>query len=485
MNSFQGTNTFQGTNPYLGTNTLMGTNSFMGDSSLSGVSSALLKPMAGTVDPLIAQMFGKQVVNKDGQQFYSGKIDPSSLQFGTAGYQTRDIGPGQYEILDAKGNPLGTGYKDLSSSITDYYHKVLADSIKPYDVYDENGAASGTRWRYGIDDPATFQDFNSKEEALAAAKNFAIDPRLNYYGPIGQWESLGQLLNGKLPVPHSWGDLATNNSPESITGLNTLYGSRPLLYKDKLLGYDINLAPGNKFSGGEATGNPMSVSVNHKGKSHAWSNNAYRELNDPSGWGKLVGNLGNGHVFVDPSKASQLPGWTNKDSYQRVDKAYDGGFGSAMQIIGTVLKFTPLAPLGYAMSAIDALSQNNPVGAFTSVLGGTGALGSLASSLSDATRLPSWASSGLIQGGLGGLGSLSQGGDFGKGFLGGSLGSLAGSGIGSLLGDAGAPSWAQNIGSSLGGSLVRQSAMGNKINPRSMAISSLLGGLNQYARSKK
>lgn len=510
-------NSFLGPNSLSGSNSLSGTSGYLGDSSLSGISDTLLKPLSGTLNPIIRNLFDSNIVHRDGRDYWMGRNNPSDFTAGAGSHATRDIGMGRYEILDAQGNPLATGYQSPRSAI----EQIIRDQelSRIYGVEEQLPAilGGGTRTRFqhpllgnwsGGEDglgSGTFnlQNFQDRASAETALTNF-LGRAPAYGGVLGDWEALGQVLNHtnrtqpgnvfnrRIPSPYpssmgSEGQFPANGASERITGANSLYGSTPIFRGDNFLGYVTDLGPGHTgdYYSKEYrhTYRPTGVSRSHSGEGSTWHNSVWRDINADAWRNAGVSGFNGDNIFIPASvDTSKLPGWTNRDSYdyESHDKGFLGGFGG---LLGSILQFTPLAPLGTALSVMSSLSSGNPLGAVTSLLGASGALGGLGNYVSKTTGLPSWAANAAVQGGLGGIGSALSGGNFGRGFLGSALGSVAGSTIGSGLGGLGAPNWVSSLGSSMGNQLVRQRVMGNSINPRGLAINAVLGGLNQMVRN--
>ena len=190
--------------------------------------------------------------------------------------------------------------------------------------------------------------YKTKEEAKAALYG-VIGP--DYFGGVmGDWEALGQVIQGHdIPAPQEWGRLPSNGAAEAITGENTLYGSKPVFGKDAkgaytLLGYQTDLSPNTAISNGESTETGSSTSVNHNGKSHSWSNNVWREVQDPEWWKKNT-IVGEGDAtFIPKEVIKDISGWVNKDGYGRQKTGGSGGlFGKVFDVLDPILdKIDPL-----------------------------------------------------------------------------------------------------------------------------------------------
>lgn len=332
------------------------------------------------------------VAKLGGEYYYYGDTDATKAQYGTQGYTTKDLGGGQYDILGSTGQSLGKGYKSLADSIYELSQKNLAaptqgqfwkdiqtlpdnfykNSIDPVyqqttrsldeqamaaagyranpnyrpAVMDENGwmaqqAAQGTPYQQSING---YQFGGGNYETLDAA-NAAREAASRQYirgNEAQNWETLGQLLNYG-GVNGEWGSLGSiggNAIADPIKGLNTLYGSNPLLVGDKLYGYkvDTDVDPLQKswnevYSGKYSRSGDM-------GQSAIW-----REYNNPNWWlnPSNAKSLGDGSVFLSPEKALENPGWLNKDELVRNVWHQDTGGSGKVGILGKV--FNVLDPI--------------------------------------------------------------------------------------------------------------------------------------------
>ena len=105
-------------------------------------------------------------------------------------------------------------------------------------------------------------------------------------------------------------------------------------------------------------------------------------------------------------------------------------------IVGTVLKFTPLAPISYAYDFVNAANNDNPFGMIGSALGGYGALGGFSDG---GFSLDNFGSSdyGLASMFNGGSSSLTPGTDGGFSFSGGELSNSYSPSLSNVTGDLG------------------------------------------------
>jgi len=154
-------------------------------------------------DPTLSEMFPGKVGKDAYGSFYQNVpgVDFSKFQVGTGNYRTRDIGLGKYAIVDPNGpsgKAIGIGYKDPGQAAAEI---------------------SKGKWTSG------------------------------HGGDWADWEALGQLLhNPNADVTRrDWGSLPGNEQQEKITGANTLYGSTPIFYDGKLIGYKSALTGGESI----------------------------------------------------------------------------------------------------------------------------------------------------------------------------------------------------------------------------------------------
>jgi hypothetical protein len=198
-------------------------------------------------------------------------------------------------------------------------------------------------------------------------------------GKLEDWEILGQVMQGNLQHAGGFGQsyrhMPGDNRAQTISGLNTLFDSQPLIHNDKVLGYKMDLGPNaNDGSQGHLAGykNPFYISRQDP-KGNTRSNyQLWRDIGDTDAWNKVGMFTGQGEDFFVPTEnASKLPGWVQNDQAQYSHKS--SGIGSKLgSLIGTGLSIFggPLAPLGYAINTGIALNNNNPLGALASIFGG-------------------------------------------------------------------------------------------------------------------
>ena len=405
-------------------------------------------------DSSIANILGTKVANYKGQNYYQGQ-DPSTAQWGTQGYTQQDIGGGKYNILDQTGNNLGIGYKSLEDTIKELTAQYYTDYLA-----------------YKINSPEGIPpDFQQRE----------YEPSEISGGALEQWEVLGQLLN-RQTLPQNIGrtyDLPGNNADEQIKGLDTLFGSTPLINNGKVLGYKFDPTPIDESIFGYTS--PNSVERKDTQGHTRFNQSLAREYNDLDSWSKLVKNIDENSMYVPAENVEQLPGWTNKDINQYQHQR-NGTLPTIFKVIGTALSFTPLAPVGLAMTTLANLQSGNHLSAAASVLGSAANLGGVGQSLGQATGLGTTVGNGIVRGGIGALGALDKGGSSAllsglESGLSSAAGDLVSSNLGGIFGQKGS----NIIGGGVSGAL--QSVF-NKENPLQGAIQGgLSSGLGSFLSS--
>ena len=446
--------------------TLGGQRYYYGDTDYSvpeNVQSSILKAgwtQAGNnFDSSIANILGTKVVNYKGQNYYQGQ-DPSTVQWGTQGYTQQDIGGGKYNILDQSGNNLGIGYKSLDDTIKDFTSKYNKEHPIYTPLFPQN------------------EDLSNTTQSL-----LNYNPNLISGGDLEKWEILGQLLNGKpFTQNNSTRYLPGNNQEESIKGLNTLFGSIPLINNGKVAGYKFDTTPiDNTILGYQ---HPNLVSRIDNEGSTRYNQSLLRDYNDLDTWNKLTHSIDENNMYVPAENAEQLPGWTNKDINLYSHKGNSLG-SNLVKGLGAVLSFTPLAPLGLAMSTIASLSSGNHLGGILgAIIGGSGIAGPAGDSIGKATGLGSQAGSYIAKGGLGALSALGNGAKGSSALLSGlgsGLGAFGGNEVSSTFGDALGKTGSKIFGDSVSGAI---QSLFNKTNPISgAATNGLSSGLGSFLSS--
>lgn len=316
------------------------------------------------------------------------------FQFGLpTGYTQKDLGDGRYEMFDTAGNSAGYGYKGVRDAIGELSYKnanakttnangvwtnpylqvaksiwadVNGQEIDPSGYSqsaDENGYgafslfskkdADGndveTKWVRQTEKMVN-QEFSSEDEIKKQLEKYKQVG--NYNGVMGDWEALGQVLEGNVaPNPQEWGNLPTDQKEQVIKGEGILYGSTPVFSKDgQLLGYRTDLTPNEAkdFNNGtdKAVQKDFGTFITHGGKSHSWNNANWRELSDPTAWqtNAVVGD--GGTAFIPKGNEDKLS-WTNKDSYAHQDHKMSG----FMKVMADITKVAD--PLGYQIQGGD------------------------------------------------------------------------------------------------------------------------------------
>ena len=375
----------------------------------SSITNAGFKPTTSSINPTLYNLFGNNtpITKFRNQEYYKGDIDPSRGQIGIQGYNQQDLGGGRYNILDTTGNSLGIGYKGLEDAIKEI-NKVNNPNPPNWDAIHTNSRML-----------MPFPDVYSNKSPYSA-------------GDLDKWEVLGQVLSG-YAIPHNPTSnrpsiaLSGNGIPEQISGLNTLFGSQPVIYNNELKGYMMDPTPADESMLGYK--DPYTVLREDTRGNTRSAYGLQRQYNDIDTWKNLTTNIDPNQLYVSKENAGNLPGWTNADIAQYHHQS-GGMFPKIAQGLGALLQFTPFAPAGLALSTLSSLSQGNHLGgmlgAITGGLGQAGAFDKLGNSLGESLGLGKDVGKYFVKGGLGSLSTLAQGGDFKHALL---------SGLGSGLGD--------------------------------------------------
>jgi len=324
------------------------------------------KELLPGTDASLVGALGGSTAKLGGQDFYYSPYDLSKASWATQDTDDVDLGNGKYSIIQ-NGQNLGTGYKSLADTIKEMQMPKYSPYAKekwnvtslPNDAWmgvtDQEGLnsrvinpqwMSANKFRVGtpsqVYDPTIMGEGSSYREvptyerldqgftstgsdwykSLDEAKAAQLANASNRItGNITKdWETLGQILTqgditGKYGGKNALGG---NNVDDLISGLNTLYGSKPLLYNGKLFGYTqqgdvkpIQTKWNDQWS--ESGGNWYK-----KKTTNYWDQGASgigRQYVDPS-WLKANTNISQDGTFtISPEKAAQNPGWLNKDYY--------------------------------------------------------------------------------------------------------------------------------------------------------------------------
>lgn len=379
----------------------------------SFITNAGFKPTTSSINPTLYNLFGNNtpITKFRNQEYYKGDIDPSKGQIGTQGYNQQDLGGGKYNILDTTGNSLGIGYKGLEDAIKEI-NKVNNPNPPNWDAIHTNSRML-----------RPFPDVYSNTSPYSA-------------GDLDKWEVLGQVLSG-YAIPHNPTSnrpsiaLSGNNMSEQISGLNTLFGSQPVIYNNELKGYIMDPTPADESMVGYK--DPYTVLREDTRGNTRSAYGLQRQYNDIDTWKRLTTNIDPNQLYVSKENAGNLPGWTNADNAQYHHQS-GGMFPQIAQGLGALLQFTPFAPAGLALSTLSSLSQGNHLGgvlgAVTGGLGQAGVFDKLGNSLGESLGLGKDVGKYFVKGGLGSLSTLAQGGDFKQALLSG-----LGSGIGDYAGE--------------------------------------------------
>lgn len=344
----------------------------------------------GTIDEsLLGALGGTTQHTKSGQNFYySGNYDITKAKWGTQDQDDINLGGGKYSIMEG-GKNLGTGYKSLADSIRDLQRQQY--SVSPAQQWqaasplyksagygwngetwgelqtldqaamDAAGIRQNPNWRapdyrdefgvggyfntnlnnlYDANTPKyqkavngfTVRNgdfFTSQDAAKQAIEQYAGEHITG--NNTRDWETLGQLLNygkvtGDFSTPHAIGG---NQKADPITGLNTLFGSKPIIYDGKLLGYsgDIGVDPitdqwNNQWQNKSTSGGVFNKKTTINYGWDVGNLGMGRKLNDPN-WLAQNAQISGNKFVISPEKAVQNPGWQNTDYFNR-----DAGGGS-------------------------------------------------------------------------------------------------------------------------------------------------------------
>ena len=445
------------------------------------------KKSQGAIDPKIASILGfKDIGTYNNNYYYKGEYDPSTASWGSNDltYKETDT-PGQYQAYNQQGSLLGTTFGSVKDAIANYQKKYNAANPAIIPV---EGLPRG----YTLEDPIfstnDYQDrLNAYENNLANQSNPTWNRTDPYSGgALEDWEVLGQMITRGTPIPRIdytsprySAQVASGGMDESIKGLNTLYGSTPLIANNKIMGYKVNpvVTTGNEF-GYEAPNYIKRSDTHGSTKSEDSLLRSYTQ-SDIDSWKTYAKNLGDNSLYINADDMNNAPGWTNSGTSSYSHQS-SGNFGKVASVLGTILSFTPLAPLGLAISTLSQLANGNHLGAITGAIGGGLGMAGVGDKLGSSLGIGSSAGKGLLQGGLGTIGSVVSGKDPTQGilsglgsYLGGELGDITKSGLGGLFGSGGVG----NVVSDIGGKAVG-GALQNLISGKNVGEGAALGGLS-------
>lgn len=467
------------------------------------------KELTQGTDTSLLKALGGSTANLGGQDYYYSNYDLNKASWGSQDADDVDLGSGKYNIMQ-NGQSLGTGYKSLSDTIRElnannfapketqkYLQAQLPQEAYTQDVRDILGAnlSVNSNWLaennyrqaptsnnlIGMD-PTTFEGYTPTYEKLT--HGFTTDGS-NFFQNLAEaqstqnsqatsnitgntvrdWETLGQLLNygkvtGDFNTPHAIGG---NQVSDPISGLNTLYGSKPIIYNGKLLGYNqqgdvtpITNQWNDQWDNISRSGGPFGLKVKTE---HNWDQgglNMGRSYNDQDWWNKNVQKNGDGTFTIKPELAEQNPGWLNKDQFVRnagssTSSRTLGNVRAAMSGIGSIVDmFVPwtfgtakyvgantadmIGGMSFGDTAENSIKNQMPTWLVTQGLSDlfSGAGEAMGASGNWATAIDnglSGAAGGAITAGM-------QGNNIGEGALYGGVGSALGGYLGGLAGDA-------------------------------------------------
>lgn len=275
--------------------------------------------MSPDIDMSLLKGVGGTTSNIGGQDYYYSPYDMSKTSWGNYDpSQDTDLGKGQYQI-NRNGQNLGTGYKSLADTLKDY----------------------------GLQDKVTN---NSMKD----------------------WETLGQVLNygsptGDYTTPHATGG---NNLADPITGLNTLFGSRPVISDGKIVGYSQGQGTPDVQQWNDQRQWSEGGGWFTKPKQHfQWDvggSALAHNYKDQNWWLNNARSTEGDNMFIKSDDVANSPGWTNSDIFQR-DAGHTtsgGGFGLGA-LSGNIMKY--FAPIDYyvhgGQSYFDSVDQQGLYGA--------------------------------------------------------------------------------------------------------------------------
>lgn len=438
------------------------------------------KKAQGAIDPKIASLLNfKDIGTYNNNYYYKGDYDPSTAKWGADNLYKTESAPGQYNTYNENGSLLGTSFGSVKDAIAAYQKKYNAanPAVSPVE-----GLPRG----YTLEDPIfstnDYQDrYNAYENNLANQNNPTWDRTDPYSGgALEDWEVLGQMITRGTPIPRIdytspryTAQAASGGLSELISGRNSLYGSTPLIANNKIMGYKFNpvVTTGNEF-GYEA---PNYIKRSDTRGATRSEDSLLRNYERPDLWSAYSKNLGNNELFVDAENADNLPGWTNSGTSQ-YSHQNNGTAGKVLSAIGTVLSFTPLAPLGLAITTMSQLANGNQLGGILGAIGGGLGMAGVGDKLGGSLGIGSNGGKALLSGGLGTLGSVLTGKDPTSGimqglgsYLGGEFGDFTKGGLDSLFGS----SVISDIGSKAAGG-----ALSNLVQNKNPIEGAALGGFS-------
>jgi len=451
------------------------------------------KKSQGAIDPKLASILGfNDIGTYNNNYYYKGDYDPSTAQWGADNLYKTESGPGQYNTYNNNGSLLGTSFGSVKDAIKAYQKKFVSAHpiITPTPTYNSMPDPEVDPWLNSPEYAKQKQDYMIATAAAATPEWNRTDPYSG--GALEDWEVLGQMLGGgAIPTinvnsPRYSAQQASQGQDEPISGRNALYGSTPLIANNKIMGYKFNpvVTTGNEF--GYEAPNYIKRSDTH-GATRSLDSLA-RIYERPDLWGAYAKNLGNNELYVDAENMDKLPGWTNAGESQYSHQS-NGTAGKVASVLGTILSFTPLAPLGLAITTLSQLANGNQLGGILGAIGGGLNIAGVGDKLGSALGVGSNAGKGLLQGGLGTLGSVVSGKDPTQGiisglgsYLGGEFGDYASKGLGGLFDSNEAGKFISDIGGKAAGGALQNLISGKNVG-EGAALGGLSGGLGSMLSS--
>lgn len=424
----------------------------------------------------------------------------TAKQYGMTADELKDHYNTYAKAYDSVADPVGANWQDLKRMGATYANDLLP-SIRRYSGYDDNffnklnnSVSEGTRNSANYLSPEYFalhtvspnNQYRGKLKGTELVGN--TNPRLmsmfdQYYRPTTDINMRKSESPMGITLPYQqtdWRDFLG----AGVTSLNATQAQKSQAQRDyerqqRLLGESVK--NGGVFNlWREAGAQPYSVTKTEGGKWRPRNSGYTNQLNIAQNFLNKEG---------DGSKTFQDLGYNPDDAWRSgfyFDKKKKNQFGS---VLGTALglaSFIP-GPVGIAArigSAVNSVANKDYLGAALTGLslfsGASNPLTKVTSALSKSAKIPMSLANSIVQGGIGGLGAVSRGGNFIRGAAGAGLGSFASGELGSLLSNNGlAPELAGAV-SGAGGSLINSRVQGATSTP--LLLSTAQGALSGYGR---
>lgn len=452
------------------------------------------KKSQGYIDPQIASLLNfNDLGSYNGNYYYKGDYDPSTARWGADNLYKIESAPGQYNTYNENGSLLGTSFGSVKDAIKAYQKKFVSAHpiITPTYTYYPMSDPEGDPWLNSPEYAKQKQDYRIATIAADTPEWDRTDPYSG--GALEDWEVLGQMITRGTPIPRInytspryTAQAASGGLSELISGRNSLYGSIPLIANNKIMGYKFNpvVTTGNEF----AYRAPNYIMRSDTRGSTRSLDSLARIYERPDLWGAYAKNLGNNELYVDAENMDKLPGWTNAGESQYSHQS-NGIAGQVASVLGTILSFTPLAPLGLAITTLSQLANGNQLGGILGAIGGGLGMAGVGDKLGGSLGIGSNGGKALLSGGLGTLGSVLTGKDPTSGimqglgsYLGGEFGDYASKGLGGLFDSNGAGKFISDIGGKAAGGALQNLISGKNIG-EGAALGGLSGGLGSMLSS--